>query len=226
MATRQQEKRRRREERLERERQTQLAAGRRRRLAIGGGAALAIVLAGVAVAVALTSGGDGVKSGAGSSGPGAETIADVHGVGVNPADKALYLASHSGLFRSAPGASTATRVEAPEQDLMGFTIAGPDRFMASGHPGAGQDGPSSLGLIESRDRGRTWRPVSLEGSDLHLLRAAGEAVYAFDGELRVSRDGGRSWEERSAPAGLIDLAIDPARGDRVLASTESGVQVS
>lgn len=84
----------------------------------------------------------------------------------------------------------------------------------------------ALGLLESRDRGRSWRSVSLEGSDLHLLRAADDAVYAFDGQLRASRDGGRTWQSRTAPAGLIDLAIDPADGGRVLASTESGVQLS
>lgn len=109
---------------------------------------------------------------------------------------------------------------------MAFAVAGPDRFVASGHPGPGQQGPTSLGLLDSRDRGRSWRSVSLEGSDLHLLRAAGDAVYAFDGQLRASRDGGRSWQQRRAPDRLIDLAIDPADGDRVLASTESGVRAS
>jgi photosystem II stability/assembly factor-like uncharacterized protein len=189
------------------------------------GAGLVGLLVVASVAVALVGGG-GDKDAATSGGQAAESIADVHGLGVNPADKALYIATHSGLFRSAPGASTATRVDAPEQDLMGFSIAGPDRFVASGHPGPGQDGPASLGLIESRDRGSTWRPVSLEGSDLHMLRAAGETVYTFDGQLRASRDGGRSWEQRSAPGGFIDLAIDPTDGERVLASTESGVQIS
>ena len=224
MATKQQEKQRRREERLVRERQAELATRRRRRLTTAGAALVGLLIV-ASIAVALAGGGD--DEGASTSrGQAAESIADVHGLGVNPADKALYIATHSGLFRSAPGASTATRVDAPEQDLMGFSIAGSDRFVASGHPGPGQDGPTSLGLIESSDRGVTWRPVSLEGSDLHMLRAAGDAVYTFDGQLRVSNDGGRSWQPRSAPDGLIDLAIDPADGERVLASTESGVQIS
>lgn len=96
---------------------------------------------------------------------------------------------------------------------MGFAVAGPDRFVASGHTGAGQPGPSSPGLLESRDRGRSWRSVSLEDADLHL-RAAGYTLYAFDGQLRASRDGGRTWQQRSAPDGLIDLAIDPSDGGR------------
>ena len=224
MATRQQQKQRLREERLERERQAALATRRRRRLTVAGAALVGLLIA-ASLAVALAGGG-GDDRATPSGGQAAAPIADVHGLGVNPADKALYIATHSGLFRSPPGASTATRVDAPEQDLMGFSVAGPDRFVASGHPGPGQDGPMSLGLIASRDRGRTWRPVSLEGSDLHQLRAAGDAVYAFDGQLRASRDGGRTWQQRTAPEGLIDLAIDPADGERVLASTESGVQVS
>jgi len=222
MASRQAEKQRLRAERLQREREAERATQRRRRLSIGG-----MVLAGlIAVAVAAVLATRGGDEGRATAGETAAPIADVHGIGVNPADQALYVATHTGLFRSSPGTSTATRVDGPEQDLMGFSVAGPDRFVASGHPGAGQEGPMSLGLLESRDRGRTWRTLSLEGSDLHLLRAAGDAVYAFDGQLRASRDGGRTWQQRSAPGGLIDLAIDPTDGDRVLASTESGVRAS
>lgn len=222
MATRQAQKKRLRAERLERERGAARRTERQRRMRLGG-AVLAASLAVAAVAiVAARGGGESATSG----GEAAEWIADVHGVGVNPADKSLYIATHSGLFRSPPGTTTAKRVDGPEQDLMGFSVAGPDRFFASGHPGPGQDGPTSLGLIESRDRGRSWRSVSLEGSDLHLLRATTEAIYAFEGQLRASRDGGRTWEERPAPGGLIDLAIDPADGDHLLASTVGGVQVS
>lgn len=222
MATRQAQKRLR-AERLEREREAARRVQRRRRMRLGGAAALAAVLVAAVTAIVAGRGGDDTATGGGQDG---EPIADVHGIGVNPADKSLYIATHSGLFRSPPGATTATRVDAPEQNLMGFSVAGPDQFVASGHPGPGQDGPTSLGLIESRDRGRSWRSVSLEGSDLHLLRATGEAVYAVDGQLRASRDGGRTWQERTAPGGLIDLAIDPADGDRLLASTETGVQTS
>ena len=222
-ARRQAQKQRAREERLEREREAARDDDRRRRLAIGA-AVLAALLAAAAIAAAVTTGGGGEREATGA--PAAESIADVHGVGVNPADRSLYIATHTGLFRSPPATSTAVRVDGPEQDLMGFSVAGPDRFVASGHPGPGQGGPMGLGLLESRDRGRTWRSVSLAGSDLHLLRAMGDAVYAFDGRLRVSGDGGRTWQRRSAPEGLIDIAIDPGDGDRVLASTESGVRLS
>lgn len=225
MASRQSDKQRLRAEREAVEQEAQRAQKRRQRGI--GGAAVAVV-ATVAVVAALAAGGGDGGGGAASSDEAGQPapIADVHGIGVNPADGALYIATHSGLFRSEPGAASATRVDAPEQDLMGFSVAGADRFVASGHPGPGQSGPSGLGLIESRDRGATWKPISLSGTDLHLLRAAGDAVYAFDGNLRASADGGRTWEEREVPAELIDLAIDPADGARVLASTGSGVQLS
>lgn len=224
MASRAAEKQRLRAERLQQERDADRAAGRRRRLTIGAGVLVALVAVAVVAAV-LSGGGGGETSGTASGGP-AEGITDVHGIGINPADGALYVASHTGLFRSPKGQATATRVDAPEQDLMGFSIAGPDRFVASGHPGAGQGGPSALGLIESRDRGRTWTPVSLAGSDLHLLRAAGDAIYTFDGRLRASRDGGRTFQQRQSPGAVIDMAIDPTDGNRVLASTESGVRIT
>jgi hypothetical protein len=217
-------KRRLQEEREEREREAARASARRRRAGVLlGGLLAAAAIAAVAVAV---TGGSDEDSGTGD-GSVAAAIADVHGLGVNPADDALYIATHTGLFRSGKGEATARRVDGPEQDLMGFSVAGADRFVASGHPGPGQDLPPALGLIESRDRGRSWRSLSLEGdADLHILRAAGDTVYAFDGRLLVSRDGGRSWRERTSPGEAADIAPNPRDPERLLASTSDGLRVS
>jgi photosystem II stability/assembly factor-like uncharacterized protein len=114
---------------------------------------------------------------------------------------------------------------------MGFTVAGADRFLGSGHPDPRdiRDGrlPPLLGLIESTDAGKTWRPISLLGdADFHVLRNAGDLVYGFDAtneRLMVSRDEGRTWTERRPPAPVIDLAPDPGRSSRVLAATERGL---
>ena len=57
----------------------------------------------------------------------------VHGLGLNPADGDLYTATHFGLFRVAAD-GVAERVGESLQDTMGFTVVGPDRFVASGHP--------------------------------------------------------------------------------------------
>ena len=164
----------------------------------------------------------------------------VHGLGVNPRDGALFLASHTGLFRAGPGELTVKRVGDRFQDTMGFTVVGRDRFLGSGHPDGRDRLPPFLGLIESRDAGRSWTPVSLLGKrDFHVLEARGKRVYGFgsnfktrDQALVVSDDGGRSWRqrrtpetgrrasetERRAPETLTSLAIDRRRPDRVVAS--------
>ena len=148
----------------------------------------------------------------------------VHGLGINPADGALVIATHTGLFRAMPGERRARRVGDLYQDTMGFTVVGPDRFLGSGHPDARADLPPLLGLIRSEDAGRTWKPVSLLGkADFHVLRAADRQVYGFDStrvRLLVSDDGGRSWDPRTPPEPLVDLAIDPRDARRVVASGE------
>ena len=67
---------------------------------------------------------------------------------------------------------------------MGFTIAAPDLFLGSGHPDARdlQAGtPPLLGLIRSKDAGKTWQPVSLSGeADFHVLRYLGNRIYGYD----------------------------------------------
>jgi photosystem II stability/assembly factor-like uncharacterized protein len=110
---------------------------------------------------------------------------------------------------------------------MGFTVVGPNRFLGSGHPDLRDRLPPLLGLIRSDDAGRTWDEVSLLGkADFHVLRAAGRRVYGFDAtssRLLVSDDGGKGWAERTPPAPVVDLAVDPRDAARVVASTEEGL---
>jgi DNA-binding beta-propeller fold protein YncE len=157
-------------------------------------------------------------------------VAHIHGVGVNPADDAVIVATHTGLFRAARGEQRARRIGDRRQDTMGFTVVGPDRFLGSGHPDARDDLPPLLGLIRSDDAGRSWQPVSLLGAaDFHVLRAAGRKVYGVnsaDGALLASADGGRTWEERRPPGPVLDLAIDPADDERIVVAGEDGLAVS
>ncbi len=154
----------------------------------------------------------------------------MHGLGINPADRALYAATHYGLFR-VPDQGKAERIGDVVQDTMGFTVVGPDHFLASGHPDLSDERlnvpgkPPLLGLIESTDAGRTWDPVSLLGeADFHSLVAAHDQIYGYDsttGRLMVSADG-KQWETRSQ-ARMGDFAVDPLDADHLVAMTEQGL---
>lgn len=195
----------------------------------------------LALALALGACGDddasvdaGGAEGAGQSpaaaGGGQAELEHVHGLGVEPGSGTLYVATHYGLFKAATGETKLERAGPSRQDVMGFSVVGPRRFIGSGHPDPIENLPPNLGLIESRDRGKSWKNISLLGeADFHVLRSAGPRVYGFNsttGKLMVSSDGGREWAERAPPAGVVDLAIDPADSRRIVASTERGTFVS
>jgi hypothetical protein len=149
----------------------------------------------------------------------------VHGLGVNPSDEALFIATHTGLYRSAEGDAKSVRVGDSKQDTMGFTVVGADRFLGSGHPDFQQDLPPLLGLIESTDGGESWESISLLGeADFHVLRSAGERVYGYDvtnDRLLVSADAGRTWDEAQRPAPLVDLAVHPHDSRHLVAAGAS-----
>jgi len=154
----------------------------------------------------------------------------VHGLGVNPRDRALFLAPHTGLWRVAADDAKATRVAERREDTMGFTVEGSDRFLGSGHPDLRDDLPPLLGLIRSRDAGRNWTPVSLLGqADLHVIRRSGNRIYGFDSyreRLLVSRDSGRSWAKGRSLGGLIDFVVSPKDSSNILASSAVGISSS
>lgn len=145
---------------------------------------------------------------------------------MNLATGDLFIATHTGLWRTPKGGRRAERVGDDYKDVMGFTVTGPDRFLGSGHPDARDGLPPLMGLISSDDAGRTWTPVSLVGeADFHVLRAVGDTIYGLDASsarLMASRDGGRSWKERTPPAETADLAGHPRTSGRIFASTGSG----
>ena len=189
-----------------------------------------LLVASVVAVVGLAScGSDGDESGpAGMTGSSfAAQASHIHGLGINPANGALYIATHSGLFRSDPGKAGPVRVGVGSQDTMGFTVAGPNRFYGSGHPAPEEPGFPNLGLIESRDGGESWRTISLAGeADFHALRYAHGRIYGYNGlsgELMISHNGGRSWNRYEVPASVLDLAVDPRDPSRVLVSSEAGL---
>lgn len=134
----------------------------------------------------------------------------------------LLLGTHEGLFEHDPG-HTPKQLSGTGFDVMGLAHDG-SRWLASGHPAAGEPLPPDLGLRASTD-GRVWTTVSLLGKvDFHRLTAAGASVLgisAHDGALLRSIDRGLSWTRLDNP-GVFDLALDPGNPRSVLATTPSG----
>jgi len=157
-----------------------------------------------------------------SSAPAGSVFGHVHGIALNPGDERVYVASHNGVFRLDD--RTATLIADRAQDTMGFTIAGPDQFLASGHPAPGSTDPNPLGLIGSSDRAATWSPLSLEGtSDFHSIDTAGNTIYAYgsDGQIMSSGDGGQTWSILLRGQ-FIDIAADPTDPENLLITTQTG----
>ena len=149
----------------------------------------------------------------------------IQGLGINPSDETLNVATHYGLYTVKPGQAP-QRVGDLVQDFMGFTVAGPDEFLASGHPDpADRQQPLHLGLIMSSDAGQSWETLSLHGSaDFHALEYRHGQVYGHDsqsGTVMVSPDE-QSWQRR-AEIPASDLAVSPKTADEILATTRQGL---
>ncbi|CAL9580325.1 hypothetical protein SUDANB106_05033 [Streptomyces sp. enrichment culture] len=188
---------------------------------------LAAATALLAAVLAGCSGGadedDHQDSSAGHSHDGGAGVGHIHGLGINPGDGKLYVATHRGVL--AVDGDGSTERMGDTADYMGFTVAGPDTFLGSGHPAEGSDEPANRGLIRSTDAGRTWKALSLAGEvDFHALEQVGGTVYGYDsthGMLRVSENG-EDWDER-AELSALDIAVSPEDPGTVLATTAGGV---
>lgn len=178
---------------------SQLSTGRGRQLL---GAAVAVVLG-----LAGCSTGETAQEPASTTSPVGDVFGHVHGVATDPGSGEVLVAAHNGLFRL--GESGTLVPLGPSMDLMGFAVAGPDRFLASGHPSPGQDLPQPLGLIESRDGGRSWSRLSRGGqSDFHALATHADGIYGYDGTLVSSTDG-LQWTELPVPTPAYVLTTSP-----------------
>jgi hypothetical protein len=158
---------------------------------------------------------------------------------VNPADGSLWLATNTGLFRLPSRGKRPQRVTGHLETDLGrgeisaqlvIRFRGPGELVGSGHPPPGSALPSALGLIESRDAGRTWTGVSDVGyADFHAIQVSdGTLVAALYGQaaVNVSRDGGKTFENRALPRPLVDLEVDPDDPSRWIASTSEGLIAS
>ncbi|KUI37517.1 F510_1955 family glycosylhydrolase [Mycobacterium sp. GA-2829] len=180
-----------------------------------------VALLGIAVLVVGACSTTETKSSEGDS----RGLAHIHGLGINPADDALYAGTHYGVYRLASERDPEL-VGGVVQDFMGFTVAGPNHFLGSGHPGA-DDGsaPPVLRLIETTDGGQSWTSVSLNGEvDFHSLDYRHGLVYGLDSgsqTVMVSPDK-RAWDRRAAIS-AVDIAVSPTNSNEILATTSAGL---
>jgi hypothetical protein len=157
-------------------------------------------------------------------------------IAVDPKDGAVMLGTGLGLFRLKPGAKDAKRVVGQLRGPDGsgsvssnlvVRYAGPGDLVASGHPEGGGALPENLGLMRSRDAGNSWEPIAELGeSDYHILQVTGKhivGVKAEEREIRVSADGGPTFDARTPPDGPLDVVFDPSDPKRMVVSTAQGV---
>jgi len=166
------------------------------------------------------------------------TLHHVHGLAYSSDGKRLMVPSHHGLavfengkWSKAPG---------PEHDYMGFVATGKNLY-SSGHPAARSGLVNPFGLIRSRDGGKTWDKLGLEGeTDFHLLAAGWNtnAIYVWNPEpssrlkspgLHYTLNDGFTWK-RAAAVGLAGkpqaLAAHPDDRNVVAVATSQGLYLS
>ena len=150
-------------------------------------------------------------------------LTHVHSVATD--GKNIYVASHHGLYVLK---EKEWKLQGEDFDVMGLAITGTD-FYASGHPGPTQDLPDPVGVLISKNQGRTWKPVSLTGEvDFHLLEVSGAnfiGVAANYGSILKSPDGAKDWETVQVPE-FSDLTLNPDSPNELLLSGESGLSIS
>lgn len=169
---------------------------------------------------------------------GAVTLRHVHGLGYSPDGTLLMIPSHYGIAVYSAGRWSKGR--APEHDYMGFAVTR-DFIITSGHPARGSALPDPLGLIRSRDGGRSWTKLGFEGeAEFHVVGAgyANNALYVYSPtpNSRMPRPGiyrmiGEAPDWRSAGGHglggeLHTLAVHPTQAETVAAATTAGLFLS
>jgi hypothetical protein len=165
-------------------------------------------------------------------------LTHVHGLSYGADGKRLMVPSHHGLavyekgrWRKAPG---------PAHDYMGFAATARNLY-SSGHPAPNSGLVNPFGLIRSRDGGKSWDKLGLEGeTDFHLLATGWNsgAIYVWNPEpnsrmrqagLHFTVNEGVSWK-RARGQGLQGeanaLAVHPDEASSVAVATSKGIFLS
>ena len=168
----------------------------------------------------------------------AVTLTHVHGLAYSADGKRLMIPSHHGLavyeggkWSKAPG---------PQHDYMGFSATAKHLY-SSGHPAPGSGLLNPFGLIRSKDGGKTWDKLGLEGeTDFHVLATSWNtnAIYVWNPApssrmqkpgLHYTLNDGFAW--KPAPAAGLEgdprvLAVHPDDDATVAVATSAGIYLS
>ena len=165
-------------------------------------------------------------------------LTHVHGMSYSADGAKLMIPSHTGLALFEGGKWS--KAPGPSHDYMGFS-ATRDTLYSSGHPAPGSGQTNPFGLIKSRDGGKTWEKLGLDGeSDFHTV-ATGfttNVVYVLNHAMNsrmnqagiyYTRNDGLRWT-RAAGNGLSgdikSLAVHPNDANIVAVGTANGLYVS
>jgi hypothetical protein len=166
------------------------------------------------------------------------TLHHVHGLAYSSDGKRLMIPSHHGLAIFQDGKWS--KAAGPEHDYMGF-VATAKNLYSSGHPAPGSGLVNPFGLIRSKDGGKTWDKLGMEGeTDFHLLAAGWNtnAIYVWNPEpssrlkspgLHFTLNDGFTWQ-RAAARGLAGkpqaLAVHPDDRSAVAVASSQGLYLS
>ena len=166
------------------------------------------------------------------------TLVHVHGLSYSGDGKRLMIPSHFGLAIYEDGKWS--KAPGPEHDYMGFSATA-SHIYSSGHPAQGSNLVNPFGLLRSKDGGKTWDKLALEGeSDFHVMATSWNtnAVYVWNPApnsrmkqpgLHFTRNDGFSWT-RAAAKGMEEnpyaLAVHPDDAKTVALAAPGGVFLS
>ena len=161
-------------------------------------------------------------------------LSHIHGLAYD-ASGALMIASHEGLVAREDGRWV--RRPGPRHDYLGFAVTARGLY-SSGYAEASSKATGPLGVIRSRDGGRSWKELALAREAQFTLLAASwnaDAVYLWSPEpnahmrqpgLHRTFNDGRAWEVAEA-MGLEGepsaLAAHPEARRLVTVATSKGV---
>lgn len=166
------------------------------------------------------------------------TLTHVHGLAYSADGKQLMIPSHHGLAVYSNGKWS--KAPGPQHDYMGFSATAKSLY-SSGHPAHGSGLVNPFGLMRSRDGGKTWDKLGLEGeTDFHLLATSWNtnAIYVWNPApssrikapgLHYTLNDGFTWE-RATSVGLSGepraLAVHPDDPATAAVATSEGLYLS